>query len=203
MAADLVLPSVITDGAANTAATLMGDLNAIVTWINANALHIDGTKALTGRLSSPNTDPVSANEFARKAYGDAFNTAEVAAQSAGDNKPPKYGCSLVASGSFAQNVPSNFSYSEVYDTDNFFGGSGDLIFAPSTGVYLFTVTSTIASNEATTLYVNSVAQRPMPSNGSTIIRLTANDVVQWQLKQFATPGSASYSGTVIVRKLSA
>jgi microcystin-dependent protein len=43
----------------------------LVTWINTNAVHLDGSKAFTAVPSGPATDPVSANELARKAYVDA------------------------------------------------------------------------------------------------------------------------------------
>jgi microcystin-dependent protein len=43
----------------------------LVNWINTNAVHLDGSKAFTAVPSGPATDPVSANELARKAYVDA------------------------------------------------------------------------------------------------------------------------------------
>ena len=43
----------------------------LVTWINTNAVHLDGSKAFTAVPSGPATDPTSANQLARKAYVDA------------------------------------------------------------------------------------------------------------------------------------
>lgn len=42
----------------------------VTTWVNTNAVHLDGTKAFTGIPSGPSSDPTTANQLARKAYVD-------------------------------------------------------------------------------------------------------------------------------------
>lgn len=46
------------------------NFNDIVSWVNTNAVHLDGTKAFTGIPSGPSSDPSSANQLTRKAYVD-------------------------------------------------------------------------------------------------------------------------------------
>lgn len=50
----------------------------IVTWINTNAVHLDGTKAFTGAPSYA-ADPTSANELARKSYVDSVSGTPIGA----------------------------------------------------------------------------------------------------------------------------
>jgi hypothetical protein len=58
----------------------------IVTFVNANVIHKDGTIAMTGKLSSDGTDPTADNHMARKAYVDATALAQVeAAMRTSDN----------------------------------------------------------------------------------------------------------------------
>lgn len=46
------------------------NFNDIVSWVNTNAVHLDGTKAFTGIPSGPSSDPTTANQLTRKAYVD-------------------------------------------------------------------------------------------------------------------------------------
>lgn len=47
------------------------NFNDIVTFINTEVAHLDGSLAFTGVPSGPDEDPASANQLARKAYVDA------------------------------------------------------------------------------------------------------------------------------------
>lgn len=53
-----------------------GDVNTnfadLVTWINTNATHLDGTKAFTGLVTLPATSPSTVNHATRKGYVDAL-----------------------------------------------------------------------------------------------------------------------------------
>jgi microcystin-dependent protein len=71
MAADLVIPNAIVNGEPNDGAQVASNFNAIATWVNANAVHLDASKAFTATPSGPSADPTTANQFARKAYVDA------------------------------------------------------------------------------------------------------------------------------------
>lgn len=44
----------------------------VITWINTNAAHLDGTKAFTGLVTLPATTPSNANHATRKGYVDAL-----------------------------------------------------------------------------------------------------------------------------------
>ena len=59
----------------------------LVNWINTNAVHLDGSKAFTAVPSGPATDPVSANQLARKAYVDAVLPVGIIQAYAGSTAP--------------------------------------------------------------------------------------------------------------------
>lgn len=46
------------------------NFNDVVSWVNTNATHLDGSKAFTGIPSGPSSDPTTANQLTRKAYVD-------------------------------------------------------------------------------------------------------------------------------------
>lgn len=48
----------------------------LVTFINDDVVLVDGSQAMTGILTLPGTDPVSANQATRKAYVDGLNTTQ-------------------------------------------------------------------------------------------------------------------------------
>lgn len=63
----------------------------IVTWINTNAVHLDGSKAFTGAPSYA-ADPTSANQLARKSYVDSVSGGPVGSvmMFAGSTAPTNY-----------------------------------------------------------------------------------------------------------------
>lgn len=130
MAANVSLPNTLVNGQPNDASQVMADLNALVTWINTNAVHLDGTKAMTGNLASPGTDPASANEYARKAYVDA-----------GDLAPLRVGVSATrASQSVANTTTATITFdAEAWDTDGFFAPSSTTITVPAGRAGLYVV----------------------------------------------------------------
>jgi hypothetical protein len=79
MAADLTIPNNFVAGTPAVADQVDQNFDAVRVWINANAVHLDASKAFTNVPSGPNTDPTSANHLTRKAYVDA----QVAARPAG------------------------------------------------------------------------------------------------------------------------
>jgi hypothetical protein len=74
MAANLVIPTSITDGQPLSAAPVKGNFDAVATWVNTNAVQLDGSKPMTGELVGTGADPTSANQYARKAYVDTIIT---------------------------------------------------------------------------------------------------------------------------------
>lgn len=72
MAVDLVIPNAIVNGQPNDGSQVAANFTAIANWINANAVHLDGSKAFTAIPSGPGSDPTTANQFTRKAYVDAI-----------------------------------------------------------------------------------------------------------------------------------
>src|SRR5689334_22099154 len=82
MAANVSVPNSFSNGIAADATAVNANFAALVAWINSNAVHLDGAKATTGTLSGPNSDPVSADQYTRKAYVDAKDAAEVTARNA-------------------------------------------------------------------------------------------------------------------------
>jgi hypothetical protein len=204
MAADLTIAT-ISDGAANTAATLMTQLNAIVTWLNTNAVHLDGTKAMTGRLSSPDTDPVSNNEFARKTYADNANTTEVAARGVGDDFTPKVGCSVSCSQSVPDTTLTTLTWStEVYDTDGFITAPSSTITIPAGmgGVYLVRISGSLSGPTwQSDIYIGGVFSRTLTREG-TVFLLSAGNAITVNIRQF-TGSTVTVTGTIVVERLSA
>jgi len=74
MAANLTIPTSITDGQPLSAAPVKGNFDAVATWVNTNTVQLDGSKPMTGELVGTGADPTSANQYARKAYVDAIIT---------------------------------------------------------------------------------------------------------------------------------
>lgn len=74
MAANLTIPTSLADGQALSAAPVKGNFDAVATWVNTNAVQLDGSKPMTGELVGTGADPTSANQYARKAYVDAIIT---------------------------------------------------------------------------------------------------------------------------------
>lgn len=71
MAANLTIPNSIVDGASVSAAPIKANFDGIASWVNTNAVQLDGSKPMTAELSGTGSDPTSANQYARKAYVDA------------------------------------------------------------------------------------------------------------------------------------
>lgn len=71
MATDVSVPNNFTAGTPSVADDVDANFAAVVAWINANAVHLDASKAFTSVPSGPATDPSSDNQLTRKAYVDA------------------------------------------------------------------------------------------------------------------------------------
>lgn len=70
MATDVSVPNNFVAGTPSVADDVDANFAAVVAWINANAVHLDGSKAFTAVPSGPASDPSSDNQLARKAYVD-------------------------------------------------------------------------------------------------------------------------------------
>lgn len=53
------------------AAQVNTNFGDVATFVNTNVVHVDGSQAMTGALTLPNSDPTNANHAARKSYVDA------------------------------------------------------------------------------------------------------------------------------------
>ena len=71
MAADVSVPNNFTAGTPAVADDVDANFTSLVTWINTNATHLDGSKAFTSIPSGPASNPTTDNQLARKAYVDA------------------------------------------------------------------------------------------------------------------------------------
>lgn len=72
MAANAVVTNNFVQGTPANASEVNTNFADLVTWINANATHLDGTKAFTGLVTLPATTPSNANHATRKAYVDGL-----------------------------------------------------------------------------------------------------------------------------------
>lgn len=163
-----------TVGTAAVAAQVNQDFTDLVTWINTNAVHLDGSKAFTAVPSGPASDPTSDNQLARKAYVDRKGST---CTSSTRPASPVTGQLIfetdtsrvrIWNGSLWQLVSGNQSVSasstgvvvaggasptltfatENYDTDNFFTAGGSTFTIPEAGTYSVTLrlTNTAGNN---------------------------------------------------------
>lgn len=72
MAANAVVTNNFVQGTPANASEVNANFADLVTWINTNATHLDGTKAFTGLVTLPATAPSNANHATRKAYVDGL-----------------------------------------------------------------------------------------------------------------------------------
>lgn len=70
MAANVSVSNTFTNGTAADAPEVNANFSSLVTWINTNAVHLDGSKAFTAVPSGPAANPTSDNQLARKKYVD-------------------------------------------------------------------------------------------------------------------------------------
>lgn len=165
MAAAATIPNNIVDTTTNDAARPMANWNAILTWINANAVHLDGSKAMTGTLSGPaGVDPVSANEYSRKAYTDARDAVEAAARLAADINPPQHGEGIarVANQNIAAATPTLLAFdSLVWQSNAAYGAvPNNFVTIPASdgGVHLVTydarVSGVVSASNSIELMLN-------------------------------------------------
>jgi hypothetical protein len=73
MAANVAVSNNFVQGTPSVADDVDQNFTDLVTWINANATHLDGSKAFTGMVTLTAVDPTLPNHAVRKAYVDALN----------------------------------------------------------------------------------------------------------------------------------
>jgi len=164
MASDVTVPNLIVNGPLLDAPTIMANWNALLVWINANVLQLDASKATTSILTGPNSDPISANQYTRKSYGDNLVSSSVAAEAvlktAGDRR---VGATLKKTN--AQTINSGVATTIIFDvesddTDGFCVAGGTTMTVPTGlgGNYVVFGRATIGSviNPSTALLVNGV-----------------------------------------------
>jgi hypothetical protein len=71
MAAPASVPTSFSNGTTADAVAVNADFAALVSWINTNAVHLDGSKPFTAVPSGPASDPVSGDQLTRKTYVDS------------------------------------------------------------------------------------------------------------------------------------
>lgn len=71
MAANMTVPNNFTNGTPADADEVDANFDAVTTWTNLNAVHLDASKAFTGVPSGPaGVNPTAADQLARKGYVD-------------------------------------------------------------------------------------------------------------------------------------
>lgn len=73
MAANVVVSNNFVQGTPSVADDVDQNFTDITSWINANATHLDGSKAFTGVVTLAGVDPTLPNHAVRKSYVDALN----------------------------------------------------------------------------------------------------------------------------------
>ena len=197
MAADATVPNNFVTGTPAVADDVDANFTAILTWLNTNAVHLDGSKAFTGAPSYA-ADPSTGNELARKSYVDA-------------KADPRCGAWVARSSSdqtFAPGANAAFSFdTEVADSDGFWT-SGSTVTIPTgkSGVYaitaaLFNIGGLAPSNSFFGAYISMSGHANVSlgytsnvsteASGSAIVPLPAGSTVQ----VFVKNGSGSTSIT--------
>lgn len=206
MPAAVSVPNTFVAATTAQSAQVNANFAALVTWINTNAVPLDGTKPMTGTLSGPaGVDPTTADQYARKAYVDATV-----------KSPARSGVEVffnTASSSGA--VTTQASGTEISDSDNYYPGSGGTITIPAgqAGLYSiavrtgvggvnWTVDMTISGNLDTTgKGVGDTAGTSFSTTISRIVALVVGDTLTFKTLQ--SSGSPQFPNLdVIVRKLS-
>jgi hypothetical protein len=72
MASNATVTNNFVQGTPANASEVNTNFADLVTWINTNATHLDGTKPFTGLVTLPATTPSNANHATRKGYVDAL-----------------------------------------------------------------------------------------------------------------------------------
>lgn len=163
MAANVSVPNNFVAGAPSVADDVDANFAAIVNWINANAVHLDASKAFTAVPSGPTgTDPTSADQLARKAYVDA--RADVRC---GVEVRRATTTQSIANGSTAQ-----ISWDQEVDDTDAFWTSGPTVTIPAGkgGIY---VVSVVFYNSSLT-FTNSNIQTLIQFGGTGIPGPTSN-----------------------------
>jgi microcystin-dependent protein len=119
MAANLTVTNNFVAGNPAVADDVDQNFADVVTWVNTNAVHLDGSKAFTGAPSFA-SDPTSANQLARKAYVDSVAGAPIGSviMFAGAAAPASY---LFCRGQ----AISRSTYSTLFGLIGTIYGSGD------------------------------------------------------------------------------
>lgn len=68
--ADVSVPNTFSDGTTADADEVNANFDALVSWVNTNAVRTDGSKVFTAHASGPSTDPSTDDQYSRKAYVD-------------------------------------------------------------------------------------------------------------------------------------
>jgi len=153
MAANLVLPYTHTATQPQDASQFMANLRAIITWMNLNAQLLDGSKAMTGQLVGPASDPTTTAQYMRKSYADALVTTEASARATGDLAGVRFGCKVQGDGTqtFNTGAATACSFtSETYDTNAFFSPTSTNVTVPSGGAGVYVIQGIITPSSLNT-----------------------------------------------------
>ena len=180
MASNVTVTNNFTAGTPAVADAVDQNFTDVTTWINANAVHLDGSKAFTGIPSGPATDPTTANQFTRKSYVDAGDARHGGA----------WGRQATAQTFSAGTTTAVVWDTEFSDTDGFWSsGSSIVIPAGQGGVYVVSCTlsavsiSTMNANFGAVLTAGSTAafaannQYPDQASATIVAALSAGNAI--------------------------
>lgn len=222
MASNAAVPNSFTNGVATDAPSVNANFAALVSWINTNAVHLDGAKAFTAVPTGPATDPTSANHLSRKQYVDTiYNNALAYTDSKFPVVNANIGAASVSADKLATSLARNFTVADTTALAALTGlRAGDMAFVvadgllrwytgtawkflhPQRGSVTLTFTSSITSNTPTVTFPVAFASTPVVS--LTAIAFTGNtpiavDLVSVTASNFTLIGrnvQANASGTI-------
>ncbi len=142
MAANVSVPNNFVTATPIVADDVDANFTALVDWINANAVHLDGAKAFTATPSGPAADPTTANQLVRKAYMDAVST------------PVKVGLRRAAAQSINSGAVTDISWdTEDFDASGFIAVTAATLTVPSAGTYAIGCRMTMAVPHTATVEI--------------------------------------------------
>ena len=150
--ATVSVPNTLANGTTASAVEVQGDFDALVAFINASTVHVDGSKSMTGSLDvganrvTNVSAPTAASDAANKAYVDAATNSAFFTRST----------DIALSASDTSDVTFE---TESGDTDTWWPGSGFTFTCLTSGQYAVSLHLTVSSGTASASLISISGDR--------------------------------------------
>lgn len=206
------------------AVQVSANFDALVTFLNASALHADGSVSMSGMLTLTGTTPTLANHATRKGYVDSYfpltaanlgtdavTTIKILDASVTPAKlsaaiaVPNQVADTTALAALAGMAEGDTCYVAADNLERYYNGSAWKIRTPQQGSETLTFTASSASAAATVTFPVAYAATPnvivsvtaITSNTPTTVHITSSSNSQFVAKAFFATGG-TFTGTVVM-----